>query len=59
MSKKDKETKDKDSGIGLSNIRRRLELLYPENHSLTITHEDNWYVIELAIFNDECVMSNG
>lgn len=47
-----KETKDKDSGIGLSNIRRRLELLYPENHSLTITNEDNWYVIELVIVNE-------
>jgi two-component system LytT family sensor kinase len=46
-----KETKDKDSGIGLSNIRRRLELLYPENHSLTITNQDNWYVIELEIIN--------
>jgi two-component system LytT family sensor kinase len=44
-----KEVKDSASGIGLNNVKRRLELLYPDNHQLTIKNEDDVYVIKLVI----------
>ena len=43
-------TKNKNSGIGLVNVRRRLELLYPKNHELTIEEEGEWYEVKLKIF---------
>jgi hypothetical protein len=39
------------SGIGLANIRRRLELLYPGKYQLTITREDEMFRINLEIEN--------
>jgi two-component system, LytTR family, sensor kinase len=36
-------------GIGLSNIRRRLELLYPGTHELTIKEVDDQYKVILII----------
>jgi two-component system LytT family sensor kinase len=44
-----KEEKDGASGIGLANVKRRLELLYPDNHKLTIKDEDQFYGIYLEI----------
>ena len=44
------ETKDSSSGIGLQNVRRRLDLLYKDLYTLrTETIEDNWYVVELKL----------
>jgi len=37
-----------DKGIGLSNVRKRLELIYPEKHSLTI-RADGEFHLELTI----------
>jgi len=37
------------SGIGLKNVLRRLDLLYPGKHELTINEEGNTYMIELII----------
>jgi two-component system, LytTR family, sensor kinase len=37
------------SGIGLSNIRRRLELIYPERHLLEIKTENDQYKVKLII----------
>lgn len=48
-----KETKDPNSGIGLRNVRRRLNLLYPERHTLNIKEKDNWYMVELEL-NEAC-----
>ncbi len=45
-----KENKDDSSGIGLANVRRRMELLYPDKHSLNIGVEKNTFVAELTIF---------
>jgi Putative regulator of cell autolysis len=43
-------TSDKrDSGIGLANVRRRLELIYPENHVLKIEETESTYVAKLQI----------
>ena len=36
-------------GIGLKNVRRRLELLYPENYQLDITNEERRYCVQLSI----------
>ncbi len=41
--------KDKVSGIGLDNVKRRLELLYGKNQSLKIDTTDNWYVVNLQL----------
>lgn len=41
--------KDKTSGIGLTNVKRRLNLLYPNSHSLEITKADGWFSVLLKI----------
>ncbi|WP_428330890.1 sensor histidine kinase [Mucilaginibacter sp.] len=41
--------KDENHGIGLNNVKRRLELLYPNKHSLLITQADNIYKVNLQI----------
>lgn len=37
------------SGIGLSNVKRRLELLYPERHGLLITEEEAIFKVKLKL----------
>lgn len=37
------------SGVGLANVRKRLELLYPQKHVLTIRDTENQYYVELTI----------
>jgi LytS/YehU family sensor histidine kinase len=49
VSKQNSEKKDENSGIGLANVRRRLELLYPDKHELTIHEKADSYHIELKI----------
>jgi two-component system, LytTR family, sensor kinase len=43
------EIKDKTSGIGLTNVKRRLNLLYNKSYNLMITQQDNWFVISLQL----------
>lgn len=38
-----------DSGLGLANLRRRLELLYPSAHSLTLVRRQDEFVATLTI----------
>ena len=37
------------NGIGLENVRQRLNLLYPENHELVIRENDSEYFVHLSI----------
>jgi len=46
------EPKDKTSGIGLTNVKRRLDLLYRNRHSLHIEKKDGWFIASLQITLD-------
>jgi sensor histidine kinase YesM len=37
------------SGIGIYNVKKRLELLYPGKHELTITDEEDVFIVNLKI----------
>jgi two-component system, LytTR family, sensor kinase len=41
--------KDKTPGIGLLNVKRRLELLYPRKHKLIIDKNGSWFTINLHL----------
>lgn len=43
------EDKDASSGIGLPNVQRRLELLYPDKHRLDIDVENGWFQVTLQL----------
>lgn len=43
-------TKDQQGGIGLKNVKRQLELLYPDKHILTITNKLKNFSISLKIW---------
>jgi sensor histidine kinase YesM len=42
-------SKDETSGIGLSNVRSRLTLLYPDRHKLVIHSDNNLFSINLTL----------
>ncbi|WP_162277686.1 sensor histidine kinase [Chitinophaga rupis] len=41
--------KDQTGGIGITNIKRRLELLYPGRHTLTVNNNGTHYICELKL----------
>lgn len=43
------EMKDKTSGIGLTNVKRRLNLLYHKSHSLIISKKEGWFSVLLQL----------
>lgn len=43
------EIRDKTSGIGLTNVKRRLNLLYGKNHTLAISKQDGWFTTSLHV----------
>ncbi|MFA9390112.1 MAG: sensor histidine kinase [Prolixibacteraceae bacterium] len=43
-------SKSKNGGIGLENVKKRLDLHYKNNHQLTFEQTDNWYTASLTIF---------
>ncbi len=42
-------SKDHASGIGIVNVKKRLELIYPKKHELNISDKENFFVVELQI----------
>lgn len=36
-------------GLGVKNVTRRLELLYPAKHTLEISHDDSLYIVNLKL----------
>ena len=45
----DVEIKKKEHGIGLKNLKRRLELAYPKKHLLTTAESEGKYKAQLSI----------
>ena len=43
------EIKDKGSGIGLSNVGRRLKLLYGNQQHLDISRDNGWFIVSLQL----------
>lgn len=44
-----KYTKDSLGGVGLKNVKKRLELIYPDKHDLQILEDDQEYRVELTL----------
>ncbi|PLX06893.1 MAG: hypothetical protein C0596_14485 [Marinilabiliales bacterium] len=44
---------DKQGGVGINNIKRTLDLVYPEKYNLEMKNEDNWYTVKLSIELDD------
>ncbi len=47
--KKATEDPKDESGIGMENVRRRLELLYPSRHTLTVVSNDTEHFVHLSV----------
>ena len=43
------EEKDKGSGIGLGNVKRRLKLLYASQHRLLLSRSEGWFLVSLEL----------
>jgi two-component system LytT family sensor kinase len=48
-NKKNSYNKDQMGGVGLHNVERRLQLLYPERYKLNIVNSDTHYTSELML----------
>ncbi len=48
--KRDKDQNGK-TGIGLENLKKRLDLIYPDSYKLKIDLVDDWYIVDLYIEN--------
>ncbi len=49
MNFKKPKMKDLTSGIGIDNVQKRLNLIYPHKHELKITESDDTFVVDLKI----------
>lgn len=45
------------SGIGIGNVKRRLELLYPGRHSIKITNEEEVFIVDLKLEIERVALS--
>jgi len=50
QNKKSKLNKDKSGGIGLTNLKRRLELGYPDKHTFIVQDNEDFYSSELFVY---------
>jgi len=39
----------KQGGVGIANVKRTLDLVYPGNYKLEMQNNDNWYTLKLTI----------
>lgn len=39
----------REEGVGISNVKKRLELLYPQRHELKLTDEGEFFVVDLLL----------
>ena len=44
------DSKDGSSGIGIANVRRRLAILYPDKHELSISNTPDKFTVDLSIY---------
>jgi LytS/YehU family sensor histidine kinase len=51
-------SKDKVGGIGLNNVKRRLELLYADRHLLHINKDGSFYDVSLTLSTDVSQLHN-
>jgi sensor histidine kinase YesM len=49
QNKKHTNNRDESGGIGLNNVKRRLDLLYPGKYNLDIRDEIDTYTVELSL----------
>lgn len=49
IKKKNETERSAPGGLGIKNIKRRLDLLYPNRHKLTISNDNNEYFVELIV----------
>lgn len=49
LAKNGEEKEDKEPGIGLENVKKRLKLLFPDRHELRIAQSENEYEVFLKI----------
>lgn len=49
LHSKQEDEASNESGIGLKNVKRRLELLFPDSHTLSVRTDDKTYEVELKI----------
>jgi LytS/YehU family sensor histidine kinase len=47
--KKDFDPEEDSSGVGLANVKKRLELIYPNRHTLDIQQSDKDYFVSLTL----------
>jgi len=54
INKSDLQSKDATSGIGLNNIRRRLELIYKNHYDLEVSIKNDKFIVKLRLkFNED------
>ena len=56
--KANKKEKDGSKGIGISNVRHRLELLYPGRHELKISNDEHVFVVDLTLQLEKRIRKN-
>jgi len=49
-NKKNLDNKDQAGGIGMTNVNKRLMLLYPGKHQLTVRDEESFYQCDLTLY---------
>ena len=49
FNEQSEEIKDRTSGIGLTNVKRRLNLLYGNKHALLISKNEEWFTASLQL----------